>query len=80
MSDISHVDYFLSHWNLLHALRLWSDHSSCHAHVLFVRVTVVKVADGSQVRLFDLPKTAMLEFSPLNTVLATWQVYSSKFT
>uniref|UniRef100_A0A8C7UXC7 Eukaryotic translation initiation factor 2A n=1 Tax=Oncorhynchus mykiss TaxID=8022 RepID=A0A8C7UXC7_ONCMY len=40
------------------------------------KVTVVKVADGSQVRSFDLPKTAMLEFSPLNTVLATWQVYS----
>uniref|UniRef100_A0A6Q2ZPS1 Eukaryotic translation initiation factor 2A n=1 Tax=Esox lucius TaxID=8010 RepID=A0A6Q2ZPS1_ESOLU len=40
------------------------------------KVTVVNVADGSQVRLFDLPKTAMLEFSPLNTVLATWQVYS----
>uniref|UniRef100_A0A8C7K813 Eukaryotic translation initiation factor 2A n=1 Tax=Oncorhynchus kisutch TaxID=8019 RepID=A0A8C7K813_ONCKI len=40
------------------------------------KVTVVKVADGSQVRSFDLPKTAMLAFSPLNTVLATWQVYS----
>ncbi|XP_067103036.1 eukaryotic translation initiation factor 2A [Osmerus mordax] len=40
------------------------------------KVSVVKTSDGSPVRSFDLPKTSMLEFSPLNSVLATWQPYS----
>ncbi|XP_030622314.1 eukaryotic translation initiation factor 2A isoform X2 [Chanos chanos] len=37
---------------------------------------VVKSSDGSLVGSFDLPKTAMLEFSPQNKVLATWQPYT----
>ncbi|KAJ8410656.1 hypothetical protein AAFF_G00186130 [Aldrovandia affinis] len=40
------------------------------------KVNVVKVADGSSVQSLDLPKTAILEFSPLGSVLATWQPYS----
>ncbi|XP_036392819.1 eukaryotic translation initiation factor 2A isoform X1 [Megalops cyprinoides] len=40
------------------------------------KVTVMKVVDGTIVQSLDLPKTAMLEFSPLGTVLATWQPYS----
>uniref|UniRef100_A0A8C9U3T8 Eukaryotic translation initiation factor 2A n=1 Tax=Scleropages formosus TaxID=113540 RepID=A0A8C9U3T8_SCLFO len=40
------------------------------------RVHVVKVADGSPLLSLDLPKTAMLNFSPLNSVLVTWQSYS----
>ncbi|XP_061074005.1 eukaryotic translation initiation factor 2A [Conger conger] len=40
------------------------------------KVNVVRVADGTTVRSLDLPKTAMLEFSPLGTVLATWQPYT----
>ncbi|XP_071389010.1 eukaryotic translation initiation factor 2A isoform X1 [Centroberyx affinis] len=40
------------------------------------KVSVVKTSDGSLVSTFDLPKTALLEFSPLNTVLVTWQPYS----
>uniref|UniRef100_A0A3P9QEI9 Eukaryotic translation initiation factor 2A n=1 Tax=Poecilia reticulata TaxID=8081 RepID=A0A3P9QEI9_POERE len=33
-------------------------------------------ADGSVVSTFDLPKTALLEFSPLNNILVTWQPYT----
>uniref|UniRef100_UPI003AAC31CE eukaryotic translation initiation factor 2A isoform X3 n=1 Tax=Centroberyx gerrardi TaxID=166262 RepID=UPI003AAC31CE len=40
------------------------------------KVSVVKTSDGSVVSTFDLPKTTLLEFSPLNTVLVTWQPYS----
>ncbi|XP_056139255.1 eukaryotic translation initiation factor 2A [Lampris incognitus] len=40
------------------------------------KVSVVKVSDGSVVMTFDLPKTTLLQFSPLNTVLATWQPYT----
>ncbi|XP_030622318.1 eukaryotic translation initiation factor 2A isoform X5 [Chanos chanos] len=40
------------------------------------KVSVVKSSDGSLVGSFDLPKTAMLEFSPQNKVLATWQPYT----
>lgn len=41
-----------------------------------LNVSVVKSSDGSVVSTFDLPKTALLDFSPLNNVLATWQPYS----
>ncbi|KAI1893842.1 hypothetical protein AGOR_G00127830 [Albula goreensis] len=40
------------------------------------KVNVVRVADGALVQSLDLPKTALLEFSPLGSVLATWQPYS----
>ncbi|XP_029922420.1 eukaryotic translation initiation factor 2A [Myripristis murdjan] len=40
------------------------------------KVSVVNTADGSVVSTFDLPKTMLLEFSPLGRVLATWQLYS----
>ncbi|KAM4627356.1 eukaryotic translation initiation factor 2A [Polymixia lowei] len=40
------------------------------------KVSVVKTSDSSVLRTFDLPKTALLEFSPLNTILATWQPYT----
>ncbi|XP_053177466.1 eukaryotic translation initiation factor 2A isoform X2 [Scomber japonicus] len=39
-------------------------------------VSVVKCSDGSVVSTFDLPKTALLDFSPLSNVLVTWQPYS----
>ncbi|XP_053279227.1 eukaryotic translation initiation factor 2A [Pleuronectes platessa] len=39
-------------------------------------VSVVKSSDGSIMSTFDLPKTCLLEFSPLNSVLVTWQPYS----
>ncbi|CAG02136.1 unnamed protein product, partial [Tetraodon nigroviridis] len=41
-------------------------------------VSVVRCSDGSVVSTFDLPKTSLLDFSPLNKVLVTWQVYSSE--
>ncbi|XP_005808305.1 eukaryotic translation initiation factor 2A [Xiphophorus maculatus] len=44
----------------------------CNGH----NVSVVKCADGSVVSTFDLPKTALLEFSPLNNILVTWQPYT----
>ncbi|KAJ8280527.1 hypothetical protein GJAV_G00055910 [Gymnothorax javanicus] len=40
------------------------------------KVNVVRVADGTLIQSLDLPKTALLEFSPLGTVLATWQPYT----
>ncbi|XP_073709928.1 eukaryotic translation initiation factor 2A [Misgurnus anguillicaudatus] len=40
------------------------------------QVNVVKVPSGELVKSFDLPKTAALEFSPLNNILATWQQYT----
>lgn len=45
---------------------------------VFGRVSVIKVSTGELVKSFDLPKTSVLEFSPLNKVLATWQHYTSK--
>ncbi|XP_008304260.1 eukaryotic translation initiation factor 2A-like, partial [Stegastes partitus] len=39
-------------------------------------VSVVKSSDGSSVSTFDLPKTALMEISPLNNVLVTWQPYT----
>uniref|UniRef100_A0A3Q3R5Q0 Eukaryotic translation initiation factor 2A n=1 Tax=Monopterus albus TaxID=43700 RepID=A0A3Q3R5Q0_MONAL len=47
-------------------------HSSC----LSLSVAVVKSSDSSVVATFDLPKTTLLDFSPLNNVLVTWQPYS----
>ncbi|XP_015257600.1 PREDICTED: eukaryotic translation initiation factor 2A [Cyprinodon variegatus] len=44
----------------------------CNGH----SVSVVKCADGSVVSTLDLPKTALLEFSPLNSILVTWQPYT----
>nr|XP_033487241.1 eukaryotic translation initiation factor 2A isoform X2 [Epinephelus lanceolatus] len=44
----------------------------CNGH----NVSVVKSSDGSIVSTFDLPKTSLLDFSPLNNVLVTWQPYS----
>ncbi|XP_029028193.1 eukaryotic translation initiation factor 2A [Betta splendens] len=46
--------------------------SWCNGH----SVTVVKCSDGSVVSTFDLPKTTLLQISPLNTILVTWQPYS----
>ncbi|KTG31087.1 hypothetical protein cypCar_00027981, partial [Cyprinus carpio] len=40
------------------------------------RVSVIRVSTGDVVKSFDLPKTAALEFSPLNRVLGTWQQYT----
>uniref|UniRef100_A0A1A8J2I6 Eukaryotic translation initiation factor 2A n=1 Tax=Nothobranchius kuhntae TaxID=321403 RepID=A0A1A8J2I6_NOTKU len=39
-------------------------------------VHVVKCIDGSTVSNFELPKTALIEFSPLNNILVTWQPYT----
>nr|XP_057935959.1 eukaryotic translation initiation factor 2A [Doryrhamphus excisus] len=39
-------------------------------------VRVVKTSDGSLVATFDLPKTTLLQFSPLGSILATWQPYT----
>uniref|UniRef100_A0A665U6C0 Eukaryotic translation initiation factor 2A n=1 Tax=Echeneis naucrates TaxID=173247 RepID=A0A665U6C0_ECHNA len=44
----------------------------CNGH----SVSVVRSSDGSIVSTFDLPKTALLEFSPLNKILITWQPYN----
>uniref|UniRef100_A0AAX7STF8 Eukaryotic translation initiation factor 2A n=1 Tax=Astatotilapia calliptera TaxID=8154 RepID=A0AAX7STF8_ASTCA len=41
-------------------------------------VSIVNPSDGAVVSTFDLPKTALLEFSPLNNILVTWQLYTSK--
>lgn len=37
---------------------------------------VVKCTDGSEVMTLDLPKTALLEFSPQSNILVTWQPYA----
>lgn len=39
-------------------------------------VSVVKSSDGSVLTTLDLPKTTHLEFSPLGSILVTWQPYS----
>ncbi|XP_028276004.1 eukaryotic translation initiation factor 2A isoform X2 [Parambassis ranga] len=39
-------------------------------------VSVVRSSDGSVVSTFDLPKTTLLEFSPLGSILVTWQPYT----
>ncbi|KAM4566909.1 eukaryotic translation initiation factor 2A [Odontesthes bonariensis] len=44
----------------------------CNGH----SVSVVRSNDGSAVSSLDLPKTALLELSPLNNILVTWQPYT----
>uniref|UniRef100_A0A3Q1G3P4 Eukaryotic translation initiation factor 2A n=1 Tax=Acanthochromis polyacanthus TaxID=80966 RepID=A0A3Q1G3P4_9TELE len=39
-------------------------------------VSVMKSSDGSPVSTFNLPKTALMEISPLSNVLVTWQPYT----
>lgn len=39
-------------------------------------VSVVSSADGAVVSSFQLPKTSLLDFSPLGSILVTWQPYS----
>ncbi|XP_023677282.1 eukaryotic translation initiation factor 2A [Paramormyrops kingsleyae] len=39
------------------------------------KVSVLKVADSTYLQSLDLPKIAMLDFSPLGSVLVTWQPY-----
>lgn len=41
---------------------------------------MIKVANGDLVKSFDLPKTTLLGFSPLNKVLVTWKQYTSEYT
>lgn len=43
------------------------------------RINIISVTNKGLLHSFDLPKTVCLEFSPKNTVLATWQPYSSKY-
>ncbi|XP_035381512.1 eukaryotic translation initiation factor 2A [Electrophorus electricus] len=40
------------------------------------KVNVVKSSTGELLKSFDLPKTSMLEFSPLGKVLVTWKQYT----
>lgn len=40
---------------------------------------MITVANGDLVKSFDLPKTTMLEFSPLNKILVTWKQYTSEY-
>ena len=42
-----------------------------------LRVSVLRSKDSEVLQALDLPKTTMLQFSPLNTILVTWQPYSS---
>ncbi|XP_051934111.1 eukaryotic translation initiation factor 2A isoform X1 [Hippocampus zosterae] len=39
-------------------------------------VSVARTSDGSSVATLELPKTTMLQFSPLGNILVTWQPYS----
>uniref|UniRef100_A0A8C3WWN5 Eukaryotic translation initiation factor 2A n=1 Tax=Catagonus wagneri TaxID=51154 RepID=A0A8C3WWN5_9CETA len=41
------------------------------------RINVVNVTSKELLHSFDLPKAVCLEFSPKNTVLATWQPYTN---
>ncbi|XP_032485933.1 eukaryotic translation initiation factor 2A isoform X3 [Phocoena sinus] len=41
------------------------------------RINVINVTNKGQLHSFDLPKAVCLEFSPKNTVLATWQPYTT---
>lgn len=41
------------------------------------KVSVVKIVDGSEVMSVDLPKTTLLDFSPLGNILVTWQPYTN---
>ena len=43
------------------------------------RINVISVTKKGLLHSFNLPKAVCLEFSPKNTVLATWQPYTSKY-
>lgn len=43
------------------------------------RINIISVTNKGLLHSFDFPKTVCLEFSPKNTVLATWQPYTSKY-
>lgn len=43
------------------------------------RINIFNVTNKGLLHSFDLPKAVCLEFSPKNTVLATWQPYTSKY-
>lgn len=40
-------------------------------------INIVSTADSKLLHTFDLPKVVALEFSPKNTILATWQTYTT---
>ncbi|NP_001120561.2 eukaryotic translation initiation factor 2A [Xenopus tropicalis] len=40
-------------------------------------INIVNCADSKLLHSFDLPKVVGLEFSPKNTILATWQTYTT---
>ncbi|XP_018421385.1 PREDICTED: eukaryotic translation initiation factor 2A [Nanorana parkeri] len=40
-------------------------------------INIVNSADSTLLHTFDLPKVISLEFSPKNTILATWQAYTT---
>uniref|UniRef100_A0A8C8Z4Q0 Eukaryotic translation initiation factor 2A n=1 Tax=Prolemur simus TaxID=1328070 RepID=A0A8C8Z4Q0_PROSS len=44
---------------------------------VFPRVNIISVTNKELLHSFDLPKAVCLEFSPKNTVLATWQPYTT---
>ncbi|KAL2804532.1 eukaryotic translation initiation factor 2A isoform 2 [Daubentonia madagascariensis] len=44
---------------------------------VFPRVNIINVTNKGLLHSFDLPKAVCLEFSPKNTVLATWQPYTT---
>nr|KAF6377876.1 eukaryotic translation initiation factor 2A [Myotis myotis] len=41
------------------------------------KINIISVTNKGLLHSFDLPKTVCLEFSPKNTVLATWQPYTT---
>lgn len=41
------------------------------------RINIINVPDKRLVHSFDLPKAVCLEFSPKNTILVTWQPYTT---
>ncbi|XP_023559854.1 eukaryotic translation initiation factor 2A [Octodon degus] len=41
------------------------------------KVNIINVTNKRLLHSFDLPKTVCLEFSPKNTILATWQPYTT---
>ncbi|XP_075058064.1 eukaryotic translation initiation factor 2A [Mixophyes fleayi] len=40
-------------------------------------INIMSTADSKLLHTFDLPKVVSLEFSPKNTILATWQTYTT---
>lgn len=60
--------------------------AGCYKMVFFAevisfetRVNILNVTNKGLLHSFDVPKAVCLEFSPNNTVLATWQPYTSKY-